>query len=75
MSDLLDSHELSINIGSDENASFHNQEMEEDFDSSAKVKEKAAHNAIRSKENQPKALPQRGAYQSSQNRYPKVQHI
>jgi len=74
MSELLDSHELSINIGSDENASFNNPEIEEDFDSSAKIKDKGAQNPNRAKENQ-KVLPQRVAYQSSQNRYPKIQHI
>jgi len=75
MSELLDSHELSINIGSDENASFNNPEIEEDFDSSAKIKDRGAQNPNRTKENQTKVLPQRAAYQSSQNRYPKIQHI
>lgn len=75
MSELLDSHELSMNIGSDENASFHNHDMEEEFDSSTKVKEKSSQNRGGAKENPAKALNQRTGYQSSQNRYQKVHHI
>lgn len=74
MSELLDSHELSINIGSDDNGSFQNPEVEEDMDSSSKLKEKGQ-NHSRAKENQGKTLPQRAAYQGQQNRYPKLQHI
>lgn len=73
MSELLDSHELSMNIGSDDNASFHNPEIEEEFDSSTKVKDKGAQQT-RGKD-QAKVLPQRIAYQATQNRYPKTQHI
>jgi len=63
MSELLDSHELSLNIGSDENASFHNpQDLEEEFGSSTKGKDKGIQN--RNKENQSKSMAQRNGYPS-----------
>ena len=39
MSDLLDTHEISTNIGS-ENNSFQNHEFDEDFDLANKIKDK-----------------------------------
>ena len=72
MSELLDSHELSINIGSDENASFHNNGADEEYDSSHKSKDKTSQNQNGTKGAQGKGLAQRIAYQASQNRYPKA---
>ena len=75
MSELLDTHELSMNIGSDDNASFHNAEIEEEFDMSTKLKEKGIANQNRTKENQNKQFAQRGGYQPANNKYQKLQHI
>lgn len=75
MSELLDTHELSMNIGSDDNASFHNAEIEEDFDMPTKLKDKAIGNQNRIKDNQTKQFAQRAGYQSTQNKYQKLQHI
>lgn len=77
MSELLDTHELSMNIGSDDNASFHNAEIEEDFDMSTKIKDKAIgnQNRIKDNNNQNKQFVQRAGYQSTQNKYQKLQHI
>jgi len=77
MSELLDTHELSMNIGSDDNASFHNAEIEEEFDVATKIKDKGIGNQNRTKENQnkPYTAQRSGGYQPANNKYQKLQHI
>ena len=72
MSELLDYHELSTNIGSDDNMSFHNQEVDDEFGSSNKLEDKIIQNLNRGKENNTKTNAQRMGYQPTQTRHNKV---